>query len=311
MQGATQSEPSSSVGQSTPIVLDGVGSNETLRTAADRIRKEQQFSKLRKERRDILEEIPKVKSEVDSLQVQISSLKTEKADLQQKLLTSDPSQFETETARWKSRLEAEKKRLESLQKQQADSKQTEQADTPTSPDEASERLDVAVIDAQENIDFFTARIDEIQQEKGYRENERQNNERRLKEIDAQLPALENLLSEKMKKFTELQEKQFLVEDAINVLLIPETAKNEFKLYITAAFSILVGFVILGFFVVSWRDETVRRAIFSGQSGIQFLTLFSLVIAIILFGITEVLEGKELAALLGGLSGYILGRVTNT
>jgi presenilin-like A22 family membrane protease len=47
-----------------------------------------------------------------------------------------------------------------------------------------------------------------------------------------------------------------------------------------------------------------------QSGIQFLTLFSLVIAIILFGITDILEGKELAALLGGLSGYILGRVTD-
>lgn len=39
----------------------------------------------------------------------------------------------------------------------------------------------------------------------------------------------------------------------------------------------------------------------GQSGIQFLTLFSLVIAIILFGITGILKGKELAALLGGLS----------
>ena len=42
---------------------------------------------------------------------------------------------------------------------------------------------------------------------------------------------------------------------------------------------------------------------------QFLTLFSLVIAIILFGITQILEGKELAARLGGLSGYILGRTT--
>ena len=34
------------------------------------------------------------------------------------------------------------------------------------------------------------------------------------------------------------------------------------------------------------------------------------IAIILFGITNILAGKELAALLGGLSGYILGRVTD-
>jgi hypothetical protein len=38
-------------------------------------------------------------------------------------------------------------------------------------------------------------------------------------------------------------------------------------------------------------------------------LFFLVIAIILFGILRILEGKELSALLGGLSGYILGRGT--
>jgi presenilin-like A22 family membrane protease len=70
-------------------------------------------------------------------------------------------------------------------------------------------------------------------------------------------------------------------------------------------------VIFGFFVVALRDETVRREIFAGQAGIQFITLFSLVIAIILFGITDILEGKELSALLGGLSGYILGRSTAT
>jgi hypothetical protein len=52
-----------------------------------------------------------------------------------------------------------------------------------------------------------------------------------------------------------------------MLLIPETADNEFKLYITAAFSGLVLVVILGFFTVAWRDDKVRRAIFSGESGI--------------------------------------------
>jgi hypothetical protein len=43
------------------------------------------------------------------------------------------------------------------------------------------------------------------------------------------------------------------------------------------------------------------------AGLQFITLFSLIIAIILFGVMNILEGRELAALLGGLSGYILGR----
>lgn len=75
------------------------------------------------------------------------------------------------------------------------------------------------------------------------------------------------------------------------------------------FAGLVALVIIGFFIIAMRDETVRKSIFSNELGIQFITLFSLVIAIILFGIVQILEGKELAALLGGLSGYILGRGT--
>jgi hypothetical protein len=89
----------------------------------------------------------------------------------------------------------------------------------------------------------------------------------------------------------------------------EQPKQLFKLQMSGVFAALVGIVIVGFFAVAFRDEQVRREIFAGQAGIQFVTLFSLVIAIILFGIIGVLEGKELAALLGGLSGYILGRST--
>lgn len=88
-------------------------------------------------------------------------------------------------------------------------------------------------------------------------------------------------------------------------------QQHFKFEMSIIFAVLVGCVIAGFFAVAFRDEQVRREIFSGQAGIQFVTLFSLVIAIILFGIIDILEGKELAALLGGLSGYILGRSTST
>jgi hypothetical protein len=86
-----------------------------------------------------------------------------------------------------------------------------------------------------------------------------------------------------------------------------TPEQDFKRTMSVIFSILIGLVIFGFFVMAYLDTTVRRAIFSGQTGLQFVTLFSIVIAIILFGITGILEAKELAALLGGLSGYILGR----
>jgi hypothetical protein len=86
-------------------------------------------------------------------------------------------------------------------------------------------------------------------------------------------------------------------------------KQDFITKMSFAFAALVGMVIIGFYLLAWIDEGLRREMFSRQSGIQFITLFSLVIAIILFGITGILESRELSALLGGLSGYILGRST--
>ncbi len=86
-----------------------------------------------------------------------------------------------------------------------------------------------------------------------------------------------------------------------------TPEQSFKRDMSFYFAIIITVLILGFFAMGYLDETVRRGNFSGQTGLQFVTLFSIVIAIILFGITGILEAKELAALLGGLSGYILGR----
>ncbi len=82
---------------------------------------------------------------------------------------------------------------------------------------------------------------------------------------------------------------------------------DYKTTMSILFGGLVGLVIIGFFIVASKDPHVRKTIFSGDAGIQFLTLFSIVIAIILFGITGILEGKEISALIGGISGYILGR----
>jgi len=97
-----------------------------------------------------------------------------------------------------------------------------------------------------------------------------------------------------------------IQSQVSRLTSPE---QNFRTNTSWVFAGLIGAVILGFFVLAFRDEVMRRAIFSGETGIQFLTLFSVVIAIILFGIINILEGKELAALLGGLSGYILGRTS--
>lgn len=137
-----------------------------------------------------------------------------------------------------------------------------------------------------------AKLDEARNELRFRERREdpQRLSQRLGEIQQQLKTKRALASQ--------------LQTRIAALLSPE---QEFKRTMSIVFASLIAVVIVGFFVIAFRDERIRAAIFSGEAGIQFLTLFSLVIAIILFGITQILEGKELAALLGGLSGYILGR----
>jgi hypothetical protein len=98
-----------------------------------------------------------------------------------------------------------------------------------------------------------------------------------------------------------------LDDNINSMLLTTDANNDFRKWISIAFSVLVGLVIIGFFGIALREKVIRDMIFSNDSGLQFVALFSIIIAIILFGVINVLEGRELAALLGGLAGYILGR----
>ena len=116
------------------------------------------------------------------------------------------------------------------------------------------------------------------------------------------------ITQKKGLLADKQAQAALVQDKIARMLSPD---QSFKLWASGMFAILIGVVIVGFFLLTLQDKRILEAIFSGQAGLQFLTLFSLVIAIILFGIMGILEGKELSALLGGLSGYILGRGTTT
>jgi hypothetical protein len=120
---------------------------------------------------------------------------------------------------------------------------------------------------------------------------------------AEQAALENLVVETDNLLDRLDERA-------QGILSNDNALNFFTMISTISFATLVGLIIVLFFSVAYKDGAVRSAIFAGDSGIQFITLFSLVIAIILFGVLRILEGKELAALLGGLSGYILGRTSS-
>lgn len=87
--------------------------------------------------------------------------------------------------------------------------------------------------------------------------------------------------------------------------------QQFRLIMSVAFAILVAGLIYAFFSTLQKgDHSVAAAVLLGDGGLQFVTLFVLIIAVILFGILGVLEGRELAAILSGIAGYILGRGTN-
>lgn len=100
-------------------------------------------------------------------------------------------------------------------------------------------------------------------------------------------------------------------DALNTVsekLNPEYQHQMFRKEMSIIFSILVGLIMAVFFGLVYfkSDKTIGKEML-GSMGLQFITLFVLITAIILFGILGVLQSSELAAILSGISGYILGK----
>jgi Na+-transporting methylmalonyl-CoA/oxaloacetate decarboxylase gamma subunit len=107
----------------------------------------------------------------------------------------------------------------------------------------------------------------------------------------------------------LRRRQTQVEQKIAALFDDKRDVSLFRAISTAIMGVLIAIVVGGFYVIAWYKDGIATKIFGGEMGMQFVTLFLIVIAIILFGIMGTLEGRELAALLGGLSGYILGKAS--
>jgi hypothetical protein len=129
----------------------------------------------------------------------------------------------------------------------------------------------------------------------------------LKQAQADHDRLVNDESEAKRNYEMAEHYLFTIDDTINGLLVTTEKNNNFRLWIGGAFTALIALLISGFFIVAWNDKSIKETFLSNDRGLQFITLFSLIIAIILFGVMNILEGRELSALLGGLSGYILGR----
>jgi hypothetical protein len=109
----------------------------------------------------------------------------------------------------------------------------------------------------------------------------------------------------------VQQDVFQAEQAIYSSLSPEFRDQDFRIWISLTFSGLIAVLLFSFFMIIFKrsDISLSKHLLS-SSGLQFITVFILIIAIILFGILNVLGGSELAAILSGISGYILGKGGN-
>ena len=274
----------------TPLTTEQIRSNLPA-DLADKV----EF--LRRQRKVTLEAI-------DETTAQLKTLTSSKASAQDRRLALEAPAIETMPAS-KERIEFELQRAK-----------TELA-------ESQQKLEAARKNPTPNLDVakleFTLRekqnsLIEIQDAVARQEQRKIDDEKRIHDVEAAKKKEDSLLSQFNEEIdkatqTQLSYQRTLreIDELVNQMFIASDATNSFKLKMSIILSLLVAVVIGGFFWVAWSDEQVKRSIFSSESGIQFITLFAIVISVILFGIIGVLEGKELSALLGGLSGYILGR----
>lgn len=95
---------------------------------------------------------------------------------------------------------------------------------------------------------------------------------------------------------------------LDLTLAPAIREQRFRIIVSICFSALIGILLVVFFLLIYlrSGKDLSKELLS-SNGLQFITLFVLIIAIILFGILNVLGGSELAAILSGISGYILGK----
>src|SRR5262249_40878514 len=122
------------------------------------------------------------------------------------------------------------------------------------PQQTEEDYKNALARAETRVVLFQERLNSIQKRYDSDKTKLQN---RVKSTESALKQQNNALKEAQDKEDELASQLSNTEDEINGLLIPETEQNNFKLWITAAFSVLVAGVIYGFFRISEKDVVVR------------------------------------------------------
>src|SRR5262249_15053974 len=229
-------------------------------------RQDEQFNLLRNLRSRLADLLPKQRAKDEAARINADKLRVEKANLDEGEITTRIGDLTRKLADLDQRITATKDRVNSA---------------GLSPDEKKS--------AQQELSSLE---DNRQLGQRYLGEQKQNLERATKTLPQQLSEVETTSQQENSCYLYLQDLNNNIEQKTIELLLPASQKNNFKLLLSAIYAGIVFVVIIGFYGLAYRDKELRNTIFSHQSGIQFITLFSLVIAIILFGILEILEGKE-------------------
>jgi hypothetical protein len=296
---APQSSATPASSSTVPLTIDQIRSNLTLLQSADR------FEFLRHQRTVTLEAIDEAAAEVKTLTASIAVLQNRKEALEAQKKVVTPKILS-------------KERMESdLTRAKDDAAKIQQTLKPPAPtNKQPSAAEVAQLQSDlRNKESLIAEIEDAirNAEDRVRQDEetKAENERALTEATGELSKLNDDRDKAARDQLSYQRLLGEIDHTVNQLFLASDATNSFKLRMSIILSVLIAVVIIGFFIVIWSDTEVKQKIFSNEAGIQFITMFAIVISVILFGIIGVLESKELSALLGGLSGYILGRSKST
>jgi hypothetical protein len=279
-------------------------SNSVTAGLLQQYKQDEEFSGLREVRQKVLQSRQQTTTELSSMRARLEDLQGKLRPNTMSVATmsvagENPESLQEQRITTEAAIKTAQQRLETLQKVPPEQQSKDDI----------EKLRNAIQGAETGLQLLDMKIDRV---KTATINERQHAEAELKYRQELASSVSTLLQDMQASSSDVECLNALenqIDYKIYSVLVPETEKNQFKLVMSLIFAFMVLVVIVLFFTVALRDRGIRAAIFSNQTGIQFVTLFSLVIAIILFGITEILQAKELSALLGGISGYILGRVT--
>lgn len=98
------------------------------------------------------------------------------------------------------------------------------------------------------------------------------------------------------------------EESIDTVLDPAADKQSFRSTVTIVFGTLVFILMLLFFGIIYFkrvDDNYKNGLLNPH-GLQFITLFIIIITILLFGILEIAKGSELIPIISSIAGFVLG-----